>query len=254
MAITTAPTRSAFTAPPPTGESRAGGLRISSTTHQRRPWQVGLGIALVLVCAAVAGAVFQSSAKKVSILVAAKSLPAGTVLTASDLATASIPASGNITAMAATGSSVVVGQQLDTPVYPGQVLVRQMLAATPQLASGEQVVGVLLKGDQMPSVALVAGDLVHVVAVPQAGQGSTIGGTTGGNTTGAIGSTLVPSATVFAVGPAPANQTQYVASVSLEIPGSEAAQVTSYAAADQIGLSLVSEGTASAQTQSGGSR
>ena len=248
MAITTAPTRSAFTAPPPTGESRAGGLRISSTTHQRRPWQIGLGIALVLVCAAVAGAVFQSSAKKVSILVAAKSLPAGTVLTASDLATASIPASGNITAMAATGSSVVIGQQLDTPVYPGQVLVRQMLAATPQLASGEQVVGVLLKGDQMPSVALVAGDVVHVVAVPQAGQGSTIGGNTGGT----IGSTLVPSATVFAVGPAPANQTQYVASVSLEIPSSEAAQVTSYAAADQIGLSLVSEATASAQ--SGGSR
>ena len=79
--------------------------------------------------------------------------------------------------MAATGSSAVVGQQLDTPVYPGQVLVRQMLAATPQLASGEQVVGMLLKGDQMPSVALVAGDVVHVVAVPQAGQGSTIGGT-----------------------------------------------------------------------------
>src|ERR1700680_3588636 len=107
MAITTSPTRSSFTAPPPTGEGRAG-LRLSSTTYQRRPWQIGLGIALVLVCAAVAGAVFQSSAKKVSILVAAKSLPAGTVLTASDLGTASIPASGHITAMSATGSSAVV--------------------------------------------------------------------------------------------------------------------------------------------------
>jgi hypothetical protein len=92
----------------------------------------------------------------------------------------------------------------------------------------------MLKGDQMPSVALVAGDTVHVVAVPQAGQGSTIAGT--------IGETLVASATVFAVGPAPGNQTQYVASVSLEIPGSDAATVTSYAAADQIGLSLVGEG------------
>lgn len=246
MAITTAPTRSAFTAPPPGGDSRTGGLRISSATRQRRPWQIGLGVALVLVCAVVAGAVFQSSAKSVSILVATKSLPAGTVLTAGDLATASIPASDDITAMAATGSSVVVGQQLATPVYPGQVLVRQMLAATPQLASGEQVVGVLLKGDQMPSVPLVAGDVVQVVAVPQAGQGSTIGGT--------IGKPLVPSATVFAVGPPPANQTQYVASVSLEIPGSNAAQVTSYAAADQIGLSLVSEGTAPHQPSPGGSR
>jgi Flp pilus assembly protein CpaB len=240
MAIATAPTRSAFTGAP-SGDSRAGGLRLSPNTYQRRPWQIGLGIALVLVCAAVAGAVFQSSAKQVAILVAAKSLPAGTVLTASDLGTASIPASGHITAMSVTGSSAVIGQQLDAPVYAGQVMVRQMLSATPQLAPGEQVVGMLLKGDQMPSVALVAGDTVRVVAVPQAGQGSTIGGT--------IGSTLVASATVFAIGPAPANQTQYLASVSLEVPGADAATVTSYAAADQIGLSLVSEGT-----ESGGAR
>ena len=90
----------------------------------------------MLVCAAVAGAVFQSSAKKVSIVVAAKSLPAGTVLTAGDLATASIPASGDITAMSATGSSAVVGQQLDTPVYAGQVMVRQMLLDHPAAGLG----------------------------------------------------------------------------------------------------------------------
>jgi Flp pilus assembly protein CpaB len=245
MAVASAPTRSAFTGPPATGDGRAGALRISTSSHQRRPWQIALGVALVLVCAAVAGAVFQSSAKRVSILVAAKSLPAGTVLTASDLSTASIPSSGHITAMAAASSSAVVGQQLDTPVYPGQVLVRQMLATTPQLASGDQVVGVLLKGDQVPSVALVAGDVVHVVAVPEAGQGSSIGGS--------IGKTLVPDATVFAVGPAPNNQTQYVTSVSLEIPGSEASEVTSYAAADQIGLSLVSQATTSG-SESGGAQ
>jgi len=136
--------------------------------------------------------------------------------------------------MSATGSSAVVGQQLDAPIYAGQVMVRQMLSVAPQLASGEQVVGMLLKGDQVPSVPLVAGDTVQVIAVPQPGQGSTVGGT--------IGSVLVASATVFAVGPAPPNQTQYEASVSLEVPGADAATVTSYAAADQIGLSLVTEG------------
>ena len=88
---------------------------------------------------------------------------------------------------------------------------------------------------QMPSVPLVAGDPVQVVAVPQPGQGSTIGAT--------IGSTLVASATVFEVGPAPTNQTQYQASLSLEVPGADAATVTAYAAADQIGLSLVATGT-----------
>jgi hypothetical protein len=114
-------------------------------------------------------------------------------------------------------------------------MVKQMLSSAPQLAPGEQVVGMLLKGDQMPSVPLVAGDTVQVVAVPQPGQGSTVGGT--------IGSPLVARAAVFAVGAAPTNQTQYQASVSLEVPGADAATVTAYAAADQIGLSLVTEGT-----------
>ncbi len=230
--VTTAPARPVV-APPPEVEPRRG-LRLSTATYQRRPWQIGLGVALVLVCAAVAGSLFESSAKRVPIVVAAKSLPAGTVLTPSDLATASIPASGDITAMSAAGSAALVGQQLDTPVYAGQVMVRQMLSTTPQLGAGEQVVGMLLKGDQIPSVPLVAGDSVEVIAVPQAGQGSTIGGT--------IGSTLVGRATVFAVGPPPTNQSQYQSSVSLEVPSSDAATVTAYAAADQIGLSLVSEG------------
>lgn len=232
MVTTTAPARPTFASPPVT-ENR-NGLRLSSGTHRRRPLQIGLGVALVVVCAAVVGAVFQSSAKRVSIVVAAKNLPAGTVLTPGDLATATIPASGNITAMSATGSAALVGQQLDAPAYTGQVMVRQMISTAPQLATGEQVVGMLMKGDQMPSVPLVVGDTVQVIAVPQPGQGSTVGGT--------IGSTLVASATVFAVGPAPANQTQYLASVSLEVPSADAATVTAYAAADQIGLSLVSEG------------
>jgi len=235
MVTTTAPARPTFVSPPEV-EQRSG-LRLVTGTHQRRPWQIGLGIALVLVCAAVAGALFQSSSKRVSIVVAAKSLTAGTVLTPADLGTATIPASGDITAMSAAGSAALVGQQLDTPVYAGQVMVRQMLSTTPQLAGGEQVVGLLMKGDQMPSVPLVAGDSVQVIAVPQPGQGSTVGGTSG-----TIGSTLVPRATVFAVGPAPTNQTQYDASVSLEVPSTDAATVTAYAAADQVGLSLVSEG------------
>ncbi len=232
MATTTAPTRPVFASPPEV--EHRNGLRLTTATYQRRPWQIGLGVALVLVCAAVAGAVFESSAKRVSIVVAGKNLAAGTVLIPGDLATATIPASGDITAMSAAGSTALVGQQLDTPVYAGQVMVRQMLSTNPQLAVGEQVVGMLMKGDQIPSVPLVAGDAVQVIAVPQPGQGSTVGGT--------IGSTLVARATVFAVGPAPTNQTQYETWISLEVPRADAATITAYAAADQIGLSLVSEG------------
>jgi len=232
MAISTATPRPTAA---PTATEHRGGLRLAGGRRQRRPWQVGFGVALVLVSAAVVGAVFQSSARRVSVVVAAKSLPAGTVLTPGDLSVASIPASSPITAMSAAGSSVLVGHELDTAVYAGQVMVKQMIASAPRIAPGEQVVGMLLKGDQMPSVPLVAGDIVQVVAVPQSGQGSTVAG--------AIGSALVPTATVFAAGPAPADQAQYQASVSLEVPAADAATVTAYAAADQIGLTLVAPGS-----------
>ena len=155
-------------------------------------------------------------------------------MTPADLGAASIPASGHITAMSASGSSALVGQQLNSPVYAGQVLVRQMLSGTPQLGAGEQVVGTLLKGDQMPGVALVAGDTVQVIAVPQPGQGST----DRRNHRLDAGR----PATVYAVAPPP-TEPDPVPGVGLaEVPRSDADTVTAYAAADQLGLSLVSEG------------
>ena len=231
MTTTMAPPRPGSPAPAPEGRTS---FRLSSGTYRRRPWQIGLGVALVVLCGAIGATIFQSSAKRVSVVIAARNLPAGTVLTPADLATGSLPASDNITAMSASGINVLVGQQLAVPTTRGQLMVRAMVSTHPALTPGSEVVGLLLKGDQMPSVALVSRDTVQVIAVPQPGQGSTIGGT--------IGSALVARATVFAVGSAPPNQTQYQASVSLEVPSSDADTVTAYAAADQIGLALVSEG------------
>lgn len=224
----------------PADTNHKGGLGLSSTTHQRRPWLIGLGIALVVLCAAVAGSLFSSSAHRESVVVAAVDLPAGTVLSAHDLSTASIPTSTKISAMSAAGADVLIGAQINTPVVAGQVMVRQMISTTPQLAHGDQVVGMLVKGDQIPSVPLVAGDVVQVVAVPQTGQASSINAK---GATGDIGAVLVATATVYAVGSPPANQAQYAASISVEVPSELAASVTAYAAADQIGLSLVSQGS-----------
>ena len=99
------------------------------------------------VCAAVAGALFQSSAKRGGV-VAAKNLPTGTVLSPGDLATAQIPASGDITAMSAIGSP----RWSVSTRHPGLRRSgdgRTDVSGAPQLAAGEQVVGMLLKGDQI---------------------------------------------------------------------------------------------------------
>ena len=73
-----------------------------------------------MLCGAIGATVFQSSSKRVSVVIAARNLPAGTVLTAADLATGSLPANDNITAMSASGASVLIGQQLAVPTTQGQ--------------------------------------------------------------------------------------------------------------------------------------
>ena len=227
MTTTMAPPRPGSPAPAPEGRT---GFRLSSGAYRRRPWQIGLGIALVVLCGAIGATVFQSSAKRVSVVIAARNLPAGTVLTPADLAMGSLPASDNITAMSASGINVLVGQQLAVPTTRGQLMVRAMVSTHPPLAAGSEVVGILLKGDQMPSVPIVVGDRVQVIAVSTPGEASS------GSST--VGTSLVASATVLAIGPASSTQTQYVADLSLEIPATSAPKVAGYAAADQIAITL----------------
>ena len=229
MTSSMAPPRPSSPSPTPDGRT---GVRLSSGIYRRRPWQIGLGVALVVLCGAIGATVFQSSAKRISVVITARNLPAGTVLTAADLATGSLPANDNITAMSASGASVLIGQQLAVPTTQGQLLVRAMVSSQPPLAAGSQVVGVLLKGDQIPSVPIVVGDRVQVIAVSTPGQASS------GSST--VGTSLVAAATVLATGPPPANQTQYVESLSLEIPATTAPEVAGYAAADQIAITLTS--------------
>ncbi len=229
MTSSMAPPRPSSPSPSPDGRT---GLRLSSGTYRRRPWQIGLGVALVVLCGAIGATVFQSSAKRVSVVIAAQDLPAGTVLTPADLATGSLPTNDNITAMSESGASVLVGQQLAVPATRGQLMVRAMVSSNPPLSAGSQVVGVLLKGDQIPSVPIVVGDRVQVIAVSTPGQASS------GSST--VGTSLVASATVLATGPPSVNQTQYVANLSLEIPTASAPEVAGYAAADQIAITLTS--------------
>jgi Flp pilus assembly protein CpaB len=221
--------------PAPSSEGHAG-FRLTSGSYRRRPWQIGLGVALVVLCGAIGATVFQSSSKRVSVVIAARNLPAGTVLTPADLTTGSLPANDKITAMSANGISVLIGQQLAVATTRGQLMVRAMVSTHPALAAGSEVVGLLLKGDQMPSVPIVVGDRVQVIAV------STPGETSAGSSS-SVGTSLVASARVLAIGPASSTQTQYVADVSLEVPSTAAPKVAGYAAADQIAITLTTGST-----------
>ena len=126
------------------------GLRLITGNHQRRPWQIGLGIALVLVCAAVAGALFQSSAKRVIVVVATKTLAAGTVLTPATSARRRSRLRATSPPCRRRGHRPSSASSSTAPSMPARSWSARCSRARPSSASGEQVVGMLLKGDQMP--------------------------------------------------------------------------------------------------------
>jgi hypothetical protein len=216
-----------------------GSRPITTSIHQRqrRPWQIGLGVAFVVVCGAVAASLFQSTAHRTPVLIATQNLQAGTVLTAADLGVGSLPTNDNISALGTGAEHSLVGQPLAVSVGKGELMVGSMISTTPPLKPGYQLAGVQLKGNQLPTVPIVAGDLVQVIAVPP--PASTTGGV---GVQASTGIRLVTQAIVIASGPPPANQNQYAASISLEIPASDTTAVAEYSAASEIALTLVGSG------------
>ena len=215
---------------PVDGDTPAG-FRLRPRSYHRRPWQLAGGAFFILICGGIGAVLFQTSSNRISVVIAAQNLPAGTILTPADLGTGSLPANDNISAMSSSGASVLIGQQLAVPVAAGQLMVKSMISSGQTLPTGSQVVGLTLKGNQMPSVPIVDGDIVQVISVPQPGQ-APAGATT-------VGTSLVATATVLAVGPAAPNQTQYLATLSIEVPAAAAPSVAGYAAADEIAITLV---------------
>jgi len=135
--------------PSTTPDGRTG-FHLSSGTYRRRPWQIGLGVALVVLCGAVGATVFHRRPSGIGVIAARNSRPNGA--TAADLATGSLPANDNITGHDAERGQRADRQELAVPTTQGQFAGASHGLLPAPLAAGSQVVGVLLKGDQIPSV------------------------------------------------------------------------------------------------------
>jgi Flp pilus assembly protein CpaB len=180
--------------PPPWGEGRgeapsAGSLgRGSRSVPGHRAVLGGLLIAAaaVIVFAVVVAA---ASHHDRSWLVAARNLPAGTVIGPGDTTTARLGLSG-VTADSAFGQeSAVIGRTLTVPLSAGQLIEAPMLAPTSP-AGGLRPVSIPVDADSLASVA--PGDQVDVLALP--GSTNSAASSGGAATTATVvlrGATLV---------------------------------------------------------------
>jgi SAF domain len=214
-----------LTSPPPAPSTNGFGPQIPVLRRQRNVPGAVPGALAVVVCAFAVGAWASSVGQRTAVLVVAKDVPAGAVITGSDLTSAGVAAGHSVVAIPASDSAQVVGRVAAERLVAGTLVVRAELATGPLVPAGSSVVGLALKPGMFPA-GLEPGDRTAVVVTPtNSGSGSS------------GGSVLVGGATVSQMGPSPDGQSTLV---SVVVPSSDAGAVASAGA--QGSVSLVVDG------------
>lgn len=193
-------------------------------TRSHRPGLIATAVLLV-VGFALGGALLVSTAGDTStVLVAARPVPAGQVLTAADLTTASV--SGSVRAIAAADASTVVGRTAAVSLVAGQVLNRDMLTTDVVPGAGQSTVGLALGPGRLPADGLGVGDSVQAIVVAPPGVTDP--------TRADVGPRVLAVGEVFALRPDPASAADTL--VTLVVSADAAVRIVTYGAAGQVAL------------------
>ncbi|CED91763.1 SAF domain-containing protein [Actinomyces succiniciruminis] len=136
--------------------------RLPSAPRERRPLLAALAVLLIVGGALLAGLLATRADHRVEVLVAARTVRAGEVITGDDLV--STPVSSTLdTLILASQTEQVVGRTARVEIAKGQLLDTSQLLASSLPGDGSQVVGISLESGRFPAGGLAAGDVVDVV-------------------------------------------------------------------------------------------
>jgi hypothetical protein len=136
---------------------------------------IALAIALVGLGILASSALYSATSNRVAVLVATADVPAGTVITAVDVGTASVAAGPGVQVIPASQLRQVVGQVAGSTLHPGMLLTASILASVRPPGPGQVLVPLPLRPSVLPASGLAPGDRVLIVATPgsQGQAGST---------------------------------------------------------------------------------
>jgi hypothetical protein len=208
-------------------QSRTTKQRTQSLGHDlprvpRRYGQWAGAVLFVVMAVLLAGWFWQQKGDQRAVLVIAEPVPAGTVITAEDLAI--IEVSGVEGAIPSADGDTVIGSTATVGLVDGQILTSDMVTSDPLPGPGERVVGLQLDATRAPA-GLAPGDVVVVIAVPPEGDPSTPGDLD--NPT-----VLAPAATVASAAAIEGAGIR----LTLVVPEPVAERVTAYVAAGRVAL------------------
>lgn len=163
---TNTPMNPPVTARTSNGSGRLGSGRMGTAlpTRQRRTGMVSLLVALMVGLGAVGASLYASAGSKVAVVMVVRTVPAGQVITRSDLTT--VPVSGPVVAFGANRLPGLVGQRAAVTLQSNMFLQRSMVTSGDTLPAGQAQVGVAVRSGQIPADGLSPGDAVAVVQLP----------------------------------------------------------------------------------------
>jgi len=240
----------------------AAGLRLEPVRPRRRPALAVGSLALVVACVAIFASAYLKAGNQTAVLVVARTVPAGQVVTVGDLTTVRLSTGAGLSTIAAGDVTGAIGRRAAEQLDPGALLTPSDLVASYAPPAGDSIVGVALKEGQLPASGLVDGETVDVILTGPPGQpdadtvtpdtssdpaaaapGATT--TTSGSdvSSGTTGIVLVPGATVLEVSPSSASLGSDAFDVSLLTPSTLAPLLADASAADQAALVVVAPGS-----------
>ena len=208
----------------PAPSAPQGASTATGRAGRRNVPLLGVGVVLVVVGALGAAALRSKAGERIPVLVVARPVTAGSVITDADLREAELsPVSGVATVLAAERENIV-GRRAAAPLSEGTVLSESQLASGARLASGEALVPLSLARGRVP-VEVGPGDRVAVM----------VSGATTAQIEGSSGSGVLAEGRVLSVRSDAADATV----VSLVVDEKAAAVVMAAAGGGGIGLVLL---------------
>ncbi|MEP7024507.1 MAG: SAF domain-containing protein [Actinomycetota bacterium] len=151
----------------PNGQGfRAAPVSLRTLPRRRRPAMIALAIALVGAGIVASAALYQRANHQVAVVVVTAPVPAGAVISASDVGTASIVAGPGISDIPSRQIGQVVGRLAATNLRPGMLLTSSELTSAISPAAGQELLALPVRPATLPASGLAPGDQVLVIATP----------------------------------------------------------------------------------------
>ncbi len=142
--------------------------QLAKLPRRRRPGMIALAVALIGLGIVASAAVYAATNLRVPVIVVTADVPAGGVITANAIGTASISVSTGVQTIPASQLNQVLGQIAGSALHPGMLLAAAELATVRPPAHGQVLVPLPIKPSILPASGIEPGDRVIVEATPGA--------------------------------------------------------------------------------------